>query len=123
MPFSPLSEVPFADHTSCVASLGQVVRDGGLGKRQWPVSIGDVAEAILVATREQARTGWAALWSGDIAIGKAGSFGCHAVDVGCFHILFDTHAGKVRIAVILGEEDNDIGFSFCRNKSLSAKEE
>ena len=48
--------------------------------------------------------------SGDVAIGETCALGSHAVDVWGFDIFFHAHAGEIGVAVVIAEEDDDVGF-------------
>ena len=109
-------EVPFANHPGDVAGASQPVGEGWLSERQWAVAVGDEAEAVLVATRQETRARRAALRGGDVAAGETHSLGGEAVDVRGFHILFETHAREIRVAVVIGEEDDDVRLGRCEKR-------
>ena len=86
-----------AGHPGYVTACSEMVCNGFLrfGKRS--VAIGDMAAPVLVDSREQAGTRWAALGRGDIIIRESCAFRAEAVEMRGSDILGVSRARKIRV--------------------------
>lgn len=115
-------EMPLADHSSPVARFLQALGDGKFIDRQRNAAIRIQAEALLVASGKESGARGNALGCGDVTVSAACAIGCHIIEMWRLHILEQSLATKVRVAVIVGENDDDVRL-FCGGERDGAEEE
>ena len=101
-------EVPFAGHARDIACRAETVGDGFFLQRQR--SFGDriIAKALLVASGQQTRPRRRALRGGDVAVRKDRTLAGQAVEVGRLHVVADAVRTEVGIALVVGEDDDEV---------------
>jgi len=100
--------VPLADHSGAVSSPLQPLRDEHLV--EWHRDGGVVidAEAGLIAPGKQAGARGDALGRAHVAAGAAQTIGSQAVEMGCFEVIELALTARVRVALVVGENDDDV---------------
>ena len=117
MPLLLETEVPLADDPGGVARGLEPLRENRLGEREADVLVGHedrarielVAEALLIAAGHQRGPRGTAIGAAHVAVGEAHAVLRERVEMGRGNVLTAVGAG-VGVSVIVGHDDQDIGF-------------
>ena len=101
-------QVPLARHAGDIACGLQTLRERDLLQRQGSVLVRIETEALLIASGQQTRTRRRALRCGDVAVGEKRTLAGQTVEVRCLHIVADTVRTEVGVALVVGEDDDEV---------------